>query len=177
VIRIYQHPVIRVPLQGLWLLDAERFAKSYVEKKEKPFLRNWIETWYLCTRAFLWYYDALEEWGRIEQKALNTGWTPLETLRINKHTFYVTTSAARDAKGLGSDLEGRIPRKAFDRSHGTHFVLTNLVVPDVDIVGWFPRDAVSGYLRDWTYFLPERDCLSMRDIPGLPSRDKRLSYG
>lgn len=180
-IRVYRDPVIRFPLPQTFLQDAENIGAHYAAKTKKPELVKWFQTWYLCARAFTYYYHATdlagyEAWCPIEQKARASGWPDYELMKINDNVFHVVTCAAREDYSYGHTLSGRVSSGIFNRSKGKIFVLAALDIPDVDIVGWCTREEIVKTLQRGAFYLKEVNCKPMSECPGLARRDNKNWY-
>ena len=178
-VRLYRNPVIRIPSTGEWLFQAESFATEYVQiKKSDPEqqrrIHRWAESWWLCTRAFVWYFEG--EFERLHDRALKSGWTPSEILHIGKHTYHLTTSQVHEKWNFGPTSTGAVPKGLLPRSKASIFVMSCLVVPDVDIIGWVTREELLRSSEGKRHIIRESAAHPMRKAPGLARRDKRGWY-
>jgi len=182
-VKIYRAPVIRVPLPPEWLFSAQTFAKEYSEggrnqnnkdEELKNRIRRWSETWYLCTCAFVWYFGG--DVKAVIEQTLRTGWTPSIVLETENNKFYCTTASVHEEWCFGSKTTGTMSQKQFARSKAGIFVMTALVVPDVDIIGWLPNKEFENHLEGKRQVIRETTCRPMMECPDIGERDTRRWY-
>jgi hypothetical protein len=175
--------VIRIRVPPDWLFHATTFAASYAHLKQQKSpgnpdkiagIQRWAETWYLCTQAFVRYYGG--DFQKIEQRTLSSGWTPSVVMKAGQHKYHLTTTQLHETWCFGSSTSGAVPAKLFDKSKADIFVMSCLVIPDVDIVGWVRKEELSGALEGYRYFIREPMCHPMATCPGLAKRDKNNWY-
>ena len=179
-VRIYKHQIVRIPLPSQWLFQAAEFAADYSKKKDQSDddkahrILRWAETWYLCTSAFVWYYGG--DFEAIAERALKTGWTPSVILRAGQNKYHLTTTQVHDEWCFGSKTSGVVPQKLFARSKADIFVMSCLMVPDVDIIGWLSKEELAGALEGTRFSIKETVCRPIKECPGLAKRDKHNWY-
>lgn len=177
-VRIYRNPVVRVPIPSDWIREVEMFSKGHCERKGDFTFQRWIETWYLSTKAVMFYYcDNWEDrWKSIVERVTRTGWAIHEPMTRGSNKYYIASSVTHEKFGYGPTFSARCSTKMFERSKATIFLLVALDLPDVDIVGWMTKGEVAKQKQARGYILSEPVTNPMTECPGLASKDNKKWY-
>jgi hypothetical protein len=177
VLRSFKNKVISTPVSYSWLLDVENYCK-WLTDHDKDANKTWARYRRMSLIAFAGYYGQSipEIRSYFTKRHLEYRRFPSPyDFEYGGHKIKLVCTNVNERWNIGPLLHGRLTEKAYSKGND-YYILSAYDISRVSFIGWMSHE-IAGMTKNKGYYeIREENCLPMKDLNFLSSKDKLEWY-